>query len=1550
MSRRAASARSRRSSRRSTRAAPRFMSFFTLSALPRHGPWLLLALFLLVGAWFRFTGLDWDSGAHLHPDERHITITLAQVQWPDSIPQYFDAATSPLNPYNQGIGSFVYGTLPLFITKAVAGLVDKDVYDGAHLVGRFLTAALDVLTILFVFLIARRLGGLWAGALAAGLYAGAVQAIQQAHFYTTDIWVTCFATAALWWALRWQEEGRWYNLVGVSVVAGLALASKLGVAMLAFGIGAAFLQRAWRETQPTASKAPPALALTTRLLARLGGHLLLGGILVYGVLRLLLPYVFRSPFWWDPRPDERYTHDIETLRLLAGGTVDFPPSYSWALADYALFPLEQMFFWEMGWAFATIAWLGLLWGAWRIARHGAPVFVPVVVWVSVHYVYQAIQFAKPGRYFLPIYPAFAVLGGVFLCWLAYQIAQGNAHAWARRLMSYLRPSPAERFLRNFATQAGLGRLAKIHPHPNPLPRGRGDSSASDQGYAQHAASPNAKASAGENPPSRHSRESGNPSSRRRFLPHLAVGLAALVLLGTLAWAFAYTRIYTQPTTRVHASQWIYQNVPANSVLAVEHWDDGLPLRLPTPGVAPEQFRYVQLPVFYPDNAGKLDEMIAALNQADYVVISSGRTHTTLSGLPARFPMMAHYYRHLFAGSLGFAPAQAFTSYPRLFGWEINDSRAEEQFKVFDHPAVYLFRKTADYDPARVRALLAPHLTTLPHALTPQQLTYNGLLLTDAQRAGLEAQGTWSSYFNRDSIVNAAPWLVWWLAVLFLGWIAWPLLWRMLPMLPDRGYLLAKSVGLLLLAYVPFLLGSSGALTAGRAGTWLTLALLACAAAWAARRAWAPFAAFLREHRAEILISEAIFSGAFLFFLWVRLTNPDLWHPYFGGEKPMDFAHMNALVKAGQYPPYDPWFAGGYINYYYMGHQVFSTLIRLLGIVPSVAYNLVVPLVAALFAANVYTFGSAVWRQAERGLRLLAGIGAIVFAALLGNADGALQWFSRLRGEDGAAPAGLAWLGEALGNILRGEPPPGFDYWHSTRLIEGAIHEFPFFSFLYGDLHPHVLALPFTMLMPALALAFVLSYRNDQDDAARAAGSSVLAWLRPLLRFPTLPLLLLGGFVLGFLRTANTWDYPTYALLIGGAVVLVERRGLLRLEIPAWVRVGTAAVGLFLVGRIAFSPYLDHYQTFFLGVVGVDEKTPLWEYLVIHAVPLYFAAVFLLCTLPRWRATVDLRLVGGLVLLLAALGIWLVQRPLVPALLVTLALALVVALAPHAAPDARRTPPRSGKRRQRMPQSFPPLGARPARLLAGMVALAALLGIFPEFFAIEGDVGRMNTVFKFYLQAWNLLALAAAASLPLLWMRFPAIARRVLVPIGAALVLLALIYPLSAIPDRAEQRLVPGLRTLDGAAFMEEAVIVDQGRQIPLTWDLEAIRWLQDHVAGTPTVLEATIPYFRWGARVSIHTGLPTVLGWDSHQWLQRAEYRPMIEQRRQDVQTIYETADPSEALALLRQYGVDYIYLGDLERAYYTGPGLGKFEQMAEFGVIPVFRNERVTIYRIERS
>ncbi|HEX2924382.1 MAG TPA: DUF2298 domain-containing protein, partial [Chloroflexota bacterium] len=260
------------------------------------------------------------------------------------------------------------------------------------------------------------------------------------------------------------------------------------------------------------------------------------------------------------------------------------------------------------------------------------------------------------------------------------------------------------------------------------------------------------------------------------------------------------------------------------------------------------------------------------------------------------------------------------------------------------------------------------------------------------------------------------------------------------------------------------------------------------------------------------------------------------------------------------------------------------------------------------------------------------------------------------------------------------------------------------------------------------------------------------------------------------------------------------------------------------------------------------------------------------------------------------------------------------------------------------------------LLVVLVGLATALTIGVEFVAIKGDIGRMNTVFKFYLQAWFFMGIVSAlGALGLIW-RWRAEGKRLLsglrgwwIAAFTMLLLCVFIYPVAATPVKVGLRFQPLPPTLDGMAYMQGASYRDQNTDIVLQRDYDALRWLQDRIKGSPVVLEAQLPEYRLGSRVSIYTGLPTVMGWNWHERQQRWGYQQVLDERVKDVKTMFESTDTAQALSLLRQYNVSLIYVGDLERAYYPAAGLLKFDIMASRGDLSVaYRSNGVTIYEVK--
>ena len=1029
------------------------------------------------------------------------------------------------------------------------------------------------------------------------------------------------------------------------------------------------------------------------------------------------------------------------------------------------------------------------------------------------------------------------------------------------------------------------------------------------------------------------------------------------------------------------------------------WDDGLPLRVDGydgfGGIYPPD---VTFEMYTDDNPEKLARFFKVLDKADYLLITSNRQWGTLPRLPERFPLVTTYYRSLlgcpperslewcyanaqpgsFRGNLGFELVKVFKSDPNLGPWRINDQLAEEAFTVYDHPKVFIFRKMADYNPEKVRDILGA--VDLDHVMlvTPKKATSHpmNLMLPEERLVEQRLGGTWSDLFNSQAIHNRFEplgVLLWYMSVMILGLLAYPLTSLALQGLSDRGYPLARMVGLLLLAYLVWLAGSFS-IPVSRLTIGMVLVLMVLFAAALAYVQRAELRLEWQQRKTYFFMVELLALGAFLFVLFIRWGNPDLWHPWKGGEKPMDFSYFNAVLKSTTFPPYDPWFAGGYLNYYYYGFVIVGVLVKFLGIVPAFAYNLIIPTLFALIVLGAFSIGwnllgslekAGEGRPALFNIQFYTGAAAAVGVALLGNL-GTLRMI--FRGYQMLAAPGIdvetanllqRWLWAAQGfmRVLAGESLPyGIPdwYWLPSRVIAALgdiepITEFPFFTVLYADLHAHLIALPVTLL----ALAWALSVLLGRGWSTGADADTKRALLQTGLGF------LVGGLVIGALRPTNTWDLPTYltlGLLAVGYTLWQLKTGEQSQKKHSmypilWV-IGAMAL-LIALALLLYQPYAHWYALSYTAAdIWEGPRTPLWDYFTHWGLFLFVIITWMIYETIHWMATTPLSAMhklkpykdviwsslGLLIILTVALAVKLPGMPGLPlgkgiqvawVALPLAAWAAVLLLRPNQ-PDVKRA-------------------------VLFMVGTGLVLTLVVEIVVLRGDIGRMNTVFKFYMQAWTLFGISAAAAFG--WTLASLSEWRFSWRLAWQLALVCLvgaaaIYPWMASVAKVKDRMaLDAPHTLDGMAYMQHASYDDQGMTMDLSQDYHAIRWLQENVKDSPVIVEANVPEYRWGTRYTVYTGLPGVVGWNWHQRQQRAAASTVwVEDRVAEIGAFYLTQNVDEARRFLNKYDVSYIIVGQLERAYYTGAGLLKFAAMEGSVLKVVYHNADTTIYEVIRN
>jgi 4-amino-4-deoxy-L-arabinose transferase-like glycosyltransferase len=357
--------------------------------------WLILIF--VIGIFFRFINLNWDNNQHLHPDERFLTMVTLGIKWPSGISQYFDTLSSPLNPHNGGYPFYVYGTFPLFLIKSVSQLLGLATYDGVTLVGRFISAFFDSLIILLVYFISTNLFKSQKIAVFSALaYAVSVLPVQLAHYYAVDTYLTFFIVLSFYLFIllvdaKVRSRQILYSVL-LGVVYGLALASKISAALFLPVLFLGFI----------------GYFLKTRNLSR---TVLLG--LIFGFsgfisLRIFQPYMFIGMF----RPNPEFINNLKLLKTYDDPSGWYPPGVQWITAKPLIFPLLNLFYWGLGPVLGIISAASLVLGLKRLRQY--PVLILIITWIIGLFIYQGLQFAKPMRYFYPIYPFMALLAGLTL--------------------------------------------------------------------------------------------------------------------------------------------------------------------------------------------------------------------------------------------------------------------------------------------------------------------------------------------------------------------------------------------------------------------------------------------------------------------------------------------------------------------------------------------------------------------------------------------------------------------------------------------------------------------------------------------------------------------------------------------------------------------------------------------------------------------------------------------------------------------------------------------------------------------------------------------------------------------------------------------------------------------------------------------------------------------------------------------------------------------------------------------------------------------------------
>jgi YYY domain-containing protein len=820
-------------------------------------------------------------------------------------------------------------------------------------------------------------------------------------------------------------------------------------------------------------------------------------------------------------------------------------------------------------------------------------------------------------------------------------------------------------------------------------------------------------------------------------------------------------------------------------------------------------------------------------------------------------------------------------------------------------------------------------------------------------------------------------------------VTFPFAYRYLPKLPDRGYSVSRVLGLLIWGYVFWMLASLGILRNTSGGLLLALTVLIGVSVWSARTITRKdLSEWWKKNRKFVISVEGMFLVAFGLWAVIRAANPEI----VGTEKPMELAFINAILNSLDFPPHDPWLSEYAISYYYFGYILIAMMAKITLVPGNFAFNLGIAMIFGLSAIAAYgvvynlltsrvlskvkgKFTNTSEKQTPfRNLWLYAFLGPL-FTLVMSNFEGILHVLHT---------RGLFWRTDETGQLvspfwswldikdLNQPPVEPFSWlpenhwwwWRASRVLQDydlsgnlkeIINEFPFFSFLLGDLHPHVLAIPFSLLVIGFVLNIFLG----------GGRGEIRLWkFRIRLNLQTY---LLGALLIGGMMFLNTWDFPFYVALFCGAYVLMRsrvegwRRGLVWEFLGLGILLGICGIILYFPFYLGFSSQAGGILP---NLIYPTRGTHLW---VMFGALLLLLTPYLLYLWKHGGDWISMRkgltiTFSGMVLLLilvALFGFGIMNLPIIGGIYLgslgansqtgemfsqvflrrlsnsggwlTLGVLMTVVTG-LLWPRKVRLSDVEIDDKLKLSHAYPkPYPLHPVHVYALLlIALGLLAVIGPEFFYLRDQFGwRINTIFKFYYQAWILWAIAVSFGSAVLLQELRGKWKNIFI-IGLFMVIFAsLVYPVFSIWSKTNAFQPHAGLDLNGTAYFEN--------QNPN--EMAAIEWLQ--TASTGVVLEAVGGSYSSYGRVATMSGQPTVLGWPGHESQWRGGAREMGS-RQSDIEQIYRSAGWEEVEELLNKYNIKYIFIGSLERSTY-GVNENKFTRY----LTPVFQQGQVTIYEV---